>query len=358
MRTLVTVRPPGGEPRPLVVAGGRWEEAEGPVDGELVTAGLWAVAGLADAHAHLAQDELVMEPGDPVAIRRRAFAYLERGVFLALDKGWRDESVLTLLHEPPMRRPDLQAAGRMIAPAGGYFPGFGEEVEPEDLVGAVARAAPRSAGWVKLVGDWPRPGRGPLANYPEHALAAAVRVAHEAGARVAVHTMAPGVASAAVRAGVDSIEHGLFLTDDDVGELGRRSGAWVPTVLRVKAVIDQLGAGSSGGRLLAQGLDRVASLLRPAVAAGVVVLAGSDLAVPPGGIAAEAIALARLGLSPAEALAAVSGAARRHAGLAPGLEPGLPADAVFFAADPLVDISVLSRPVLVMRGGNVLVDVR
>lgn len=358
MRTLVTLRLPGGAPRRLVAVGERWEVPDGPIDADLGTDRLWALSGLADAHAHLAQDELVTEPGEPAAIRRRAFTYLERGVFLALDKGWSDESVLTLLDEPPSRRPDLQAAGRMIAPRGGYFSGFGDEVEPDALVRAVADAARRSAGWVKLVGDWPRKGRGPLANYPEESLAAAVQVAHAAGARVALHTMAPEVPGAAVRAGVDSIEHGLFLTDDDLRELGRRGGAWVPTVLRVEAVIGLLGPSSSGGRLLAEGLERVATLLPSAGRAGVAVLAGSDLAVPPGKIAEEALGLARLGLTTEQAIASVSEDAWRYAGLPAGFAPGLPADAVFFATDPREDLSALQRPAVVLRRGRVLADRR
>ncbi len=353
MRTLVTLRPPGGDEVVLVAEGGRWTEPDdGPIDEAFATQDLWALPGLADAHAHLAADEMTLEPGDPAAIRARAFACVEAGVFLTLDKGWRDETVLTLSDEPPERRPDLQAAGRMIAAPGGYYPEFAEEVDEDGLSAAVARAVDHPGGWVKLVGDWPRKGEGPRVNFGVDALAAAVRIAHRAGARVAVHTMAREAPAMAVAAGVDSVEHGLFLTEDDLEALAARGGMWVPTVLRMEEVRDELGEGSSGRRLLTEGLVNVASLLPVAEGLGVHVLAGSDLAVPARRVAAEAIRLAQCGLSAGAAVAAVSTAAYRAVGAEAGFRPGLPADAVFFDRDPREDPTVLARPALVLRRGR------
>lgn len=342
-----------------LVAADRWRSADDERAGGLLDlSGLWSVPGLADAHAHLAQDQMVLEPGDPEAIRHRSFAYLERGVFLCLDKGWSDRSVLTLLDRPPTERPDLQSAGRMIAPPGGYYPGFAVEVGEEDLADLVAVEAGHGAGWVKLVGDWPRRGQGTVVNFGEEALARAVEVAHRAGCRVAIHTMAPDTPSLAVRAGVDSIEHGLFLTDDDVRSLGRRGGAWVPTVLRVEMTIDEIGRERTGGRLLAEGLERVRSLLPTAVDAGVVVLSGSDLAVPSAAIGAEAARLAEMGLPVDQALDSVSAGAYRYAGVDAGFESGCPADLVAFDRNPREDLTVLTDPALVMRHGRVLYDAR
>lgn len=356
VRSALTLRPPGGgAPVRLVAAGGRWElPGSGPIDAEYDTGSLWALPGLADAHAHLAADDMTLGPGDPAAVRRRGLACLAGGVFLVLDKGWRDESVLSLSTEPFSTRPDLEAAGRMIAAPGGYYPGFAVEVEERSVGAVVQEAARRSAGWVKLVGDWPRRGVGPQANFTEAALEKAVRVAHASGARVAIHTMAPEVPSAAVRAGVDSVEHGLFLTQEDLAALGERGGAWVPTVLRVEDMIGRLGADSSGGRLLGEGLDRVGRLLAPAIEAGVRVLAGSDLAVPSPDVAREAIRLWEWGLSTRQATEAVSTEALAFTGRPTTFEVGGPADAVFFAADPHIDPAVLLQPALVVRRGRVL----
>ncbi len=353
MRTLVTLRPPGGDEVVLVAEDGRWTDPDdGPVDEAYETHELWALPGLADAHAHLAADEMRLDPGDPDDIRRRAYACIQAGVFLTLDKGWGDDAVLCLFDEPPDRRPDLEAAGRMIAAPGGYYPGFAEEVDEDELEAAVARAAARRGGWVKIVGDWPRRGEGPRANFTAEGLAAAVRVAHRAGARVAIHTMAREAPTMAVAAGVDSIEHGLFLTEDDLASLAARGGMWVPTLLRMESVRDELREGGSGRRLLDEGLANAVSLLPVAEQLGVTVLAGSDLAVPARRVAAEAARLAEAGLSPEAAVAAVSVAAYQATGRDAGFRPGLSADAVFFDRDPREDLGVLERPVLVLRRGR------
>lgn len=351
---LLSLRPPGTSSAVelSVGPGGIWTLPERGGDPELGV-GWWALPGLADAHAHLAADSLVIAAGEPAAIRHRAFACLDNGTFLVIDKGWGDDVVLaTLTDLPPTERPDFQGAGGIIRVEGGYYPDFGRETDPAGLGKVVAEAAVEGRGWVKLIGDWPRKGQGPLANFDEAALALAVEVAHAGKARVAIHTMAPDVASMAARAGVDSIEHGLFLTADDLESLGARGGAWVPTVLAMEAVVAQLGAGSSGGRLISQGLDNVAALLR-SVPDGLAVLAGTDLAVGSAEVAREVEALIRLGLDPVRAVRAASESVRSLAGLPAGFQVGQPADAVFFEGDPFEDPSVLGRPTAVMRAGVV-----
>ncbi|MDX1449868.1 MAG: amidohydrolase family protein, partial [Acidimicrobiia bacterium] len=225
---------------------GRWAPSSGGDRRDLTS--LVSLPGLVDGHSHLAHSDMEnLSPGNPVGVAERAFAAVQSGVFLVFDKGSCDTVVLTLQDRPPANRPHLQAAGRIIAGPVGYFPGYARETDEAGLAEAVAEGAAASAGWVKLVGDWPRKGVGPVANFGEEALAAAVRVAHAAGCRVAIHTMAPDVPSMAVRAGIDSIEHGLYLTDADVRALGARGGIWVPTVMRMEAVVAQFGMERTAG---------------------------------------------------------------------------------------------------------------
>lgn len=352
VQMLVALRSPGASSPELLSVSpvGTWQTPSG---GEVeLGQGCWALPGLVDSHAHLAADELITEPGEPLEIRRRAFACLERGTFLIVDKGWSDDSVvMTLTDMAPTARPDFQAAGRMIAVEGGYYPGFAVETDATGLEGWVATLARESRGWVKLVGDWPRKGRGAVANFTADQLELAVQVAHRVGVKVAIHTMAPEVPSLAVAAGVDSIEHGLFLTEADLEQLAARDGAWVPTVLRMEAIGEMLGPESTGGRLVLAGVDNVRELLSLAPP-GLAVLAGTDLATGPGDVSREVQALIRLGLSPQRAVAAASSTARRYLGRPAGFEQGEPADAVFFDADPTEDPSTLSRPVAVLRAGR------
>jgi hypothetical protein len=284
-----------------------------------------------------------------------AWMQVEGGVLLIADKGSSSDVALEILDAPPTERPEMQMAGRIIAPHDGYYPGYGREVDEAGLVEAVRLAAGGRAEWVKMIGDWPRKGRGPVANYSEAVLARAVEVAHAAGRRVAVHTMAPEGIGPAVAAGVDSIEHGLFLTADDLPGLAERGGAWVPTILGAESIIEMLGADSSGGRLLSRGVDNVRDLLPEAERLGVTVLTGTDLAIPHGKVAHEAIRLRELGLSRQATLRAVSTAAYGYLGIEHGFSPGMTADAVFVREDPTEHLETLLHPQVVLRSGRVIV---
>lgn len=361
MRTLITIREPGADPNPLAVEDGSFSHPDaGPIDREFETGHLFAIAGLADCHAHLSMRSLEEHDLADEQVRDNlagnAWMQLEGGVLLVLDKGSGWDASLAILDEAAHRRPELQMAGRIISAPGGYFSGFGVEVDDVGLAAAVRKAASGPATWVKVIGDWPRKGEGPKANFTETALAKAARITHSAGCRLAVHTMAPQVASMAVAAGADSIEHGTFLTMDDLEALAARGGAWVPTVSGVESIIDFLGIESSGGRLLAAGLDNLRRLIPEAERLGVTVLTGTDLSLPHGRVAVEANKLVEYGMSAVGALTAASTAAYDYAGIPRGFAPGMPANAVFFAADPREVPETLRTPELVLRAGRVVVD--
>ncbi len=349
------LRPPGGEPQIRDIAHDSWAEATGSSESTFGE-GLWAIPGLVDGHAHLAAIEGKDWITDGVmGAAGRAREALASGVILALDKGWKDLTTLEMIRSiSPQARPDIEAAGVTNTVEGGYWPDFGRRIGPGEVASVIAEAALEGKGWVKLVGDWPRRGMGPMPNFTEGELAEAVEVAASYGARVAIHTMAREVPSMAVRAGVQSIEHGLFLTEDDVGALGGRGGIWIPTILRMEAVIRQLGADSSGGRLLREGIDNVARLLGAAVEAGVFVLTGTDLAVGTHAVAKEAVRLWELGMSPEMVVRAASSAGFRATGRAASFEVGTPANAVLFEEDPTLNPRVLAHPNLVIRLGRVI----
>jgi imidazolonepropionase-like amidohydrolase len=356
---LITIREPSGDARPLAIDGHRFvDPATVTIDEEIDTGHLFALPGLADAHAHLT----MTDPDDIKGITEdqmrenipvTAWAHVDRGVLLILDKGGNTDLSLTSLDHDADLRPHVEVAGAMIHPRGGYMPGFGVEVEPEELVDHVRSVASTRGGWVKIVGDWPRKGQGPVDNYPVDRLTEAVDVVHAAGARVAVHTMASS-ASVAVAAGVDSIEHGPFLTADDVRTLAARGGAWVPTIVNMLNVVDMLGPDSSGGRLFLAGLERMRENLPIAEEAGLAVLAGTDMAVPHGEVSIEAMRLHEYGLSHRAAAAAASSAAYDYVGRDASLAPGSVADVVFFAEDPTEDVEVLGHPVAVIRRGTIV----
>ncbi|HSJ71322.1 MAG TPA: amidohydrolase family protein [Acidimicrobiia bacterium] len=359
MATLLTIRPLEGEPVRIAIDGGLFADPEEvTIDSEIETSELWAVPGLADAHAHLTMQvptdiRGISEEQMRANIPAMAWAQVDRGVLLILDKGSAsDLSLLSLDHDADLR-PHVEAAGAIIRPTHGYMPGFGAEVEPDDLVEHIRTRAETRGGWVKIIGDWPRKGEGPKNNYPLDRLTEAVDVAHAAGARVAVHTMAYS-ASDAVTAGADSIEHGPFLTSDDLEALADRGGAWVPTVANMLDVLNTLGRESTGGRLFAEGLDRMRENLPLAESLGVTVLAGTDMGVRHGEVSIEAQRLVEYGMSHRGATRAASLDAYGYVGMTDTFRPGTTADAVFFRDHPYDDVSILTDPALVIRRGRTI----
>jgi imidazolonepropionase-like amidohydrolase len=354
----MTVRTLDGERRELTVVDGHFRSADETVDRFVDSAEWWAVPGLADCHAHLGggnEDDNTDEDAILERTKANAWAQLEGGVFLVADKGHSTDVTLRVLQTPPAERPELFMAGKMIANPGGYYGGFAREVEEHELAAAVRDATGGGASWVKLVGDWPRKGVGAVTNFSEAAMHQAVNVAHAADCRLAIHAAAPETSSMAVAAGIDSIEHGLFITADDLTALGERDGAWVPTIAAMEGIRDMLGAESSGGKLFADGLDNVRELLAGAPAAGVSVLAGTDIAVPHGGIATEALKLADYGLAPDAVVHATTAAAYEYLGSSHSFDDGQPATVLFFDDDPRSDLSVLTRPKLGLNHGKVVV---
>jgi imidazolonepropionase-like amidohydrolase len=358
MTTLVSIRTPEGAMYPIAIDGNRFVEPSDDVTTEIDTSSLWALPGLADAHAHLTMNSMTDLRGtdDETMLSnasRNAWAHVENGVLLVLDKGGDSDITLVTLDHDADVRPDVYVAAGVIHPAGGYMAGFGDEVEPEHLVEFIRSKANMRGGWVKIAADWPRKGIGPVTNYPPETLREAVEVAHLAGARVAVHTMAYA-ASDAVHAGVDSIEHGPFLTHDDLAVLGARGGAWVPTVVNMQASIDHLGPDSSGGKILSTGIEKMRETIPIAEDLGVVLLAGTDLAIPHGQVAQEAIRLTEFGLSDKAATQAASTNAYTYVGRHNSIAPGETADVVFVAQNPYEDVRTLLHPELIIRLGNII----
>lgn len=348
------MRLPGGDLLTRDTHDGFWVEPWG-VPSEVTPPDWWALPGLVDAHAHLARAEMDFGPGDLEGATQRARAALSSGVGLILDKGWRDLTMVNLIDKVPVsERPDVEAAGVILAVEGGFWEGFARNVATDGLGEAVEQAAEESRGWVKLVGDWPRKGSGPTVNFDEAELAEAVSIARAHHTRVAVHTMAREVPSMAVRAGIDSIEHGLFLSTEDLAVLGGRGGMWVPTVVQVEAVIQQLGERSSGGRLLLEGLQNIARILGAAVEAGVHVLTGTDLAIGTDQVAMEAIRLWELGMEPRAVIDSVSTSGYRATGRPSAFDVGDPANVVLFAENPVTNPRVLAHPALVIRMGRIV----
>jgi imidazolonepropionase-like amidohydrolase len=345
---------PDGDARDLYVVDGRvtYERQSGA---ETVASG-WIVPGLVDAHCHLglgADGEVSKEETEQQAIQDRdAGALLIRDCGTPADTRWiqqRDDL------------PRLIRAGRHVARTRRYMRNFADEVEPADLAATVAEQARRGDGWVKLVGDWIDREAGDLTpSFSADDFAEAVKIAHEAGAKVTAHCFGRDVLPGLIEAGIDCIEHGTGLTPDLVGAMAERGTALVPTVVQTEIFPDL--AASAGSKFpryastMSELHARRRETLMTAYDAGVPLFAGSDGAGNQrhGVVHEEVVALHRIGLPADVALGAASWRAREWLGFTPDLAEGSEADFVVYDSDPLADLTVLARPVAVVLRGALI----
>ncbi len=210
--------------------------------------------------------------------------------------------------------PAVISCGPLLAPEMSFLAHLRDPVSAASLVDSARRRIAAGAGWVKVLADAPGPDGNMLAaglSYPVGLIAEMCAAVHQAGGRVAAHTTGPS-APALVDAGVDSIEHGVWLDRDALARLGARGGAWTPTLSTLLRYLQpMIDGGHPAAQMLQRRLDAIAAALGGAVAAGVVVMAGTD-EEPHGSIREEIGLLRRFGLSATDALAAGSSAARAY----------------------------------------------
>lgn len=327
-----------------------------PVPGaETISTDGFILPGLVDAHCHIG----IRPGGAPVGAVAEAkeLALVERGVgVLALRDAGSPFPYPELDHDREV--PRLARAGRHVAPVKRYLRDIGVEVPAESVGDAVAEQARAGTGWVKLVGDWIDRGIGDLAPaWDVQTMADAVARAHAAGVRVAAHLFAEESVAALVRAGVDSVEHGTGLSDEDISEMARRGTALVPTMINVDR-FDEIAAQAEAKfptyaahmRRLRQDFPRVVAA---AYEAGVPIYVGTDAGggIGHGQVAAEMLMLRdRAGMSTMDVLRAASWGARDWLGF-PGLVEGGLADLVVYEADPRADLAAVREPrLIVLRG--------
>ncbi|GII20665.1 amidohydrolase family protein [Planosporangium mesophilum] len=331
-----------------------------PVPGaETIVDGGFVLPGLVDAHCHIG----IARGGSPIGglDEARALAAIDRdaGVLAIRDAG--SPYPYPQLDDDP-QVPRLARAGRHVAPPRRYLRDIGVEVTADQLPGEAARQAAAGNGWVKLVGDWIDRDTGDLAPAWDPAdMAAAIKSAHEVGARVAVHTFAEESVAALVRAGVDSVEHGTGLADDDIAEMARRGTALVPTMINIET-FGKIAAQADGkfpeyARHMRALGDRFPDVVAAAHEAGVPIYVGTDAG---GGInhglaVQEMLRLhERAGMSALDVLRAGSWGAREWLGF-PGLVEGGLADLVVYDTDPRRDLRVLAAPRRIVLRGRVVV---
>lgn len=192
-------------------------------------------------------------------------------------------------------------------------------------------------------------------------IVAVTETAHMLGRQVFCHAHTTAGINAALRGGVDSIEHGTLLDGESIKLFVQRGAYLVPTLAAGEAGVMQARNDPTmdptiRAKALSLGSDRTARIAK-ARAAGVRFAFGTDAPIIPfGENAREFLSFVKAGFTPLEAIRAATTWSARHLRLADevgSLAPGKSADMVAVHGDPLSDISELQRVTFVMKGGVV-----
>ena len=342
--------------------------------------------GLIDTHTHIFLQGDATSAEYETQLLKQSIPYravlAARNAKLALDRGfttlrdletegamYADVDVKTAIERNEVPGPRLFVSTRAMAPTGMYpLLGFSWEldvphgVQPVDGVDnarlAVREQISRGADWIKYYSDHGYLfGAGGVlhgqVNFTDEEARAIVEETHRLGHRVAAHAMSSDGIAAALRAGVDTIEHGYGLTDAQMDEMVRRGIYWVPTAMAVLAV-----APARGGAYL-QMVDALKAAFGRAVRKGVKIANGTDIGAFPWPGANQTQELhyyVEWGMTPMDAIRSATAGAAQLLGVGDRLgtiEAGRLADIVAVTDDPLKNIAALDHVVFVMKDGVV-----
>lgn len=346
----------------------------------------FVMPGMIDAHVHVASGGGVGEFDNREKLIgtcvfdavERALADLHAGFTTIRDEGGQnfvDVSLRDAIEAGRIRGPRMVVSGICIGATGGHAdthlaPQYPLEtaliVDSPDAARKAARFNLKyganqiklmATGGVLSVGD--EPGAQELT---EEEMRAAVEIAHMHGKPVSAHAHGAAGILAAVRAGVDSIEHGMMMDEACVELMDKQGTYLVPTIIAARQIViggADLGLPPAFIEKAAQCLENQQRNLQKCRAAGLLIGFGTDAGTPgnPHGMQARELALmCEAGFRPAEALLA---ATRVNADLIRRpdigtIQPGKMADIIALEDSPLEDIRAMEAVDFVMKGGEVI----
>ncbi|MFY9551135.1 MAG: amidohydrolase family protein, partial [Thermoanaerobaculia bacterium] len=338
--------------------------------------------GLIDCHTHVTTTyEYLLYGGpmqDAVTAFSRAKKTLDAGFTTVRDlwaKDYTDVALRDAINRGEIAGPRMQVATLAIGSTGGH----NEDVEglsPTITVGGASGIADGVDGVRKLVRTEIKYGADVIkimategggeghnvANETQFTLEemkAIVDEAHRYGRKVAAHAHGTDGIKTAVKAGVDSIEHGTLLDDEGV-RLMKEHGTWlVPTGAIWVEESESEEKDAPAWRKEREAIFRKGSpeSFRKALHAGIRIAMGSDSSVlPHGENAKEIVWMAKSGMTPLQALRASTIDAAELLGWKDrigSITPGKLADLVAVRGNPLEDITAVRRVVFVMKDGVV-----
>ncbi len=342
--------------------------------------------GMIDVHTHLT-DETNFDPYHELSTSvaksaligaRNAKVTLEAGITTVRNvgaEGFADVDLRDAIKEGLIEGPHMQVSGPPLGITGGHmdnnllpeeYHATGDGVA--DGIPAVQHMVRRNikygADLIKIgaTGGVLSKGDDPQASqYTLEEMQAIVADAHRLGRKVAAHAHGAQGILWASEAGVDSIEHGTYMNDEDIKMMKAKGTYFVPTAY----LVDWVNKNAHLPAFYAQKMHDVSAVekanAKHAIAAGVKVAMGTDAAVYPHGLNAHEfeVYVRDFGMTPLESLRTGTVNAADLMGWSDrvgSLDAGKWADAVAVKGNPLEDITVLQHPVFVMKSGVVYRD--
>lgn len=330
--------------------------------------------GLIDLHEHLNGNDKysfsdgTIDPSDAtwaLVLARQARRVLAKGVTTVRVVGAPNHVDLDLrraISEGIVVGPRMICAGQPLTMTGGHGWFMGLEVDGTVEAARAARQQVKAgADWIKLMASGgvgiTREGEEPTQpQMTTEEMRAAVEVAHFAGIKATAHADGiPGIRNA-LEAGIDCIEHGIFMGKDEAEFMVKNDVVLIPTVSTMHGIAyraDELGLPRAWVPVALSTLEPHAESLREAIKVGVRIGAGTDGF---GNIIEEITMIRDAGMDTWDALGTATWGAADILGMGKKIgriAPRFAADLIALNSSPLEDFNVLREPAAVIFGGKV-----
>lgn len=341
--------------------------------------GKFILPGLINSHVHICSDPTKDFGERPeISQAQRAFiglrnlqSHLRAGVTFVRDLGGYDFVELELrdvVKKKDFIAAEMIGAGQCITMTGGHGWTHGRECDgPHEARKAAREQFKAGADLIKVMatGGVMTPGVEPGASQLcQEEMAAAIEEAKKRGAKSASHAQGTQGIKNAILAGVDSIEHGIFL-DDEVISLMLEGGVFlVPTLVAPYYIVEkgeEAGIPSYAVNKAKSVMDAHFESFKRAVKAGVKIAMGTDAGTPfnqHGSVVKELLFMEEAGMSPMEVLEAATYRAAQLLSIEKdygSLEEGKFADFLILEKNPLEDLKALEDPKVYKKGKKVLI---
>ena len=345
--------------------------------------------GLIDAHTHvLLQGDVTVEDynvqilqysmpyrtilGTVAAQRALGYGFTTIRDLETEGAGYADVDIKKAIDAGIIPGPRMQVSGRAMDVTGAYpvlgyswelkWPKGVQEVDgAEGGRKAVREQISNRVDWIKVYSDrsyrvQPNGVLDDIPTFTMDELRAIVDETHRERHKIASHASALNGVHNSVEAGVDSIEHGSYIADEDLKTMVAKGIYYVPTLLVGEYVAQ--GRATEGAHVWIDMVNIHAATFRRALSAGVKIAFGTDAGGFPWTVnpAKEFALEVKYGMTPAQALRSATMTAAELLGMQDkigSLEPGKLADIVAVPGDPIADVTQFEKVNFVMKDGKI-----